>query len=62
MKVLELKAALDTHKAVSEERWLEACADKFADDPKKFTERRGFTILDKQSLTNTPQLENNIKQ
>lgn len=23
MKILELKAALDTHKAVSEERWLE---------------------------------------
>jgi len=43
-------------------KWLEACADKFADDPKKFTERRGFTILDKQSLTNTPQLENKTKQ
>ena len=42
--------------------WLEACADKFADDPKKFTQRRGFTILDKQSLTNTPQLENNNEQ
>ena len=43
-------------------QWLEACADKFADDPKKFTQRRGFTILDKQSLTNTPQLENNNEQ
>ena len=37
-------------------RWLEACADKFADSPKKFTERRGFKILDEQSLTNTPRL------
>ena len=37
-------------------RWLEACADKFADDPKKFTERRGFKIMDNQSLTNTPRL------
>lgn len=35
---------------------IEIKADKFADDPKKFTERRGFTILDNQSLTNTPKL------
>ena len=36
--------------------WLEACADKFADDPQKFAERRGFKLLDSQSLTNTPKL------
>jgi hypothetical protein len=37
-------------------RWLEACADKFADDPQKFAERRGFKLLDSQSLTNTPRI------
>jgi len=37
-------------------RWLEACADKFASDPQTFTKRRGFKILDEQSLTNTPRL------
>jgi hypothetical protein len=36
--------------------WLEACADKFANDPQKFAERRGFKIIDSQSLTNTPKL------
>jgi predicted RNA-binding protein len=38
-------------------QWLEKCADKFEKDPQKFTVRRGFKILDKQSLTNTPHLE-----
>jgi hypothetical protein len=38
--------------------WLEACADKWADDPSKFAASRGFQVLDKTSLTNTPQLEN----
>ena len=33
-------------------RWLEACADKFANDPQTFAERRGFKLLDKKSLTN----------
>lgn len=38
-------------------RWLEACADKWAEDPGKFAARRGFSIFDPSSLTNTPQLE-----
>ena len=42
-------------------RWLEACADKWEGDPQKFAERRGFTLLDKQSLTNTKKLESNTK-
>jgi hypothetical protein len=37
-------------------QWLEACADKFENDPQKFAERRGFKLLDSQSLTNTPQI------
>jgi ribosomal protein L11 methylase PrmA len=36
-------------------RWLEACADKWADDPEKFAAYRGFSLLDQQSLTNTKQ-------
>jgi len=38
-------------------RWLEACADKWADDPAKFAARRGFSIFDRSSLTNSPLLE-----
>ena len=38
-------------------QWLEACADKFSDETRKFVERRGFKILDEQSLTNTPRLQ-----
>ena len=37
-------------------KWLEACADKWADDPEKFAAYRGFSLLDQQSLTNTKQL------
>ena len=37
-------------------KWLEACADKWADDPEKFAQYRGFSLLDQQSLTNTPQI------
>jgi len=33
-------------------RWLETCANKFENAPKTFAERRGFKVLDKQSLTN----------
>jgi len=36
--------------------WLEACADKWADDPATFASRRGFSVLDRASLTNV-QLE-----
>ena len=42
-------------------RWLEACADKWEKDPEIFANRRGFTLLDKQSLTNTKKLENKKK-
>ena len=38
-------------------RWLEACADKWAEDPAKFAARRGFTVFDRSSLTNSPLLE-----
>jgi multidrug efflux pump subunit AcrA (membrane-fusion protein) len=37
-------------------KWLEACADKWADDPEKFAAYRGFSLLDRQSLTNVPQI------
>tara|TARA_R100000322_G_C5439092_1_gene190413 strand:+ start:1078 stop:1926 length:849 start_codon:yes stop_codon:yes gene_type:complete len=39
-------------------QWLEACADKWAHCPSDFANSRGFDIIDKTSLTNTPQLEN----
>ena len=38
-------------------RWLEACASKWAEDPAKFADRRGFSVFDKSSLTNVPLLE-----
>ena len=38
-------------------QWLEACAEKWAHCPGDFANSRGFNILDKTSLTNTPQLE-----
>lgn len=38
-------------------QWLEGCANKFADETRKFVERRGFKLLDEQSLTNTPKLQ-----
>lgn len=37
-------------------RWLEACADKWAEDPAKFAARRGFSVFDPSSLTNVPQI------
>ena len=37
-------------------QWLEACADKWADDPQKFAQYRGFSLFDVTSLTNVPQL------
>ena len=42
-------------------RWLEACADKWEKDPQKFAERRGFTLLDKQSLTNTKKICSSVQ-
>jgi hypothetical protein len=38
-------------------RWLEACADKWANDPAIFAARRGFSVFDRSSLTNSPALE-----
>jgi hypothetical protein len=38
-------------------QWLEACADRWAHCPGDFANSRGFNILDRTSLTNTPQLE-----
>lgn len=38
-------------------RWLEACAEKWQNDPETFAKRRGFSIFDKSSLTNVPLLE-----
>lgn len=38
-------------------QWLEACADKWEKDPEAFATRRGFSILDKTSLTNLPSPE-----
>jgi hypothetical protein len=37
-------------------QWLEACADKWADDPQKFAQYRGFSLFDETSLTNVKQL------
>jgi len=42
--------------------WLEKLADKWAHCPSDFANSRGFNILDKTSLTNTPQLEDNTKE
>ena len=41
-------------------QWLEACADKFSGDAKKFAERRGFKLYDEESL-NTKLLDNKEK-
>ena len=38
-------------------KWLEACADKWQNDPVMFAANRGFTTLDRSSLTNIPQIE-----
>ena len=38
-------------------KWLEACADKWADCPREFAERRGFQILDTTSLANYVQIK-----
>lgn len=38
-------------------QWLEACAEKWSHCPGDFANSRGFNILDKTSLTNTPQIE-----
>ena len=43
-------------------KWLEACADKWQADPETFANRRGFSIFDKSSLTNTPQLTDQTQE
>lgn len=48
------RGEMPTHEMTMQ--WLEACADKFEKCSQTFTERRGFKILDEQSLTNTPRL------
>ena len=48
------KGEMPTHEMTVQ--WLESCADKFENCPQTFAERRGFKILDEQSLTNTPRL------
>ena len=48
------KGEMPTHEMTMQ--WLEACADKFEKCSQTFAERRGFKILDEQSLTNTPRL------
>ena len=37
-------------------KWLEACADKWQDDPAKFAAYRGFSLFDPTSLTNVKQV------
>lgn len=37
--------------------WMEALAEKWAENPVYFAERRGFEVLDKQSLTNVSLLK-----
>jgi len=53
-KIVQEGKAPEHHHTV---QWLEACADKWAHCPGDFANSRGFNILDKTSLTNTPQLE-----
>ena len=54
-ELLKNNKAPEHHHTVA---WLEACADKWAGCPAAFANSRGFDIIDKTSLTNTPQLEN----
>lgn len=42
-------------------KWLEACADKWQEDPVNFAANRGFMTFDRTSLTNRPQLEDQSK-
>lgn len=37
--------------------WLEACAKKWQKNPETFAARRGFSVFDRSSLTNSPLLE-----
>lgn len=54
------KGVAPTHEMTM--KWLEACADKWEKDPETFAQRRGFSVFDKSSLTNTPLLKNEAKE
>jgi len=54
------KGVAPTHEMTM--KWLEACADKWEKDPETFAQRRGFSVFDKSSLTNTPLLKNNSEK
>ena len=58
-KIIQEGKAPEHHHTV---QWLEGCADKWAHCPGDFANSRGFNILDKTSLTNTPQLEDKTKE
>jgi len=58
-KIIQDGNAPEHHHTV---QWLEACANKWAHCPADFANSRGFNILDKTSLTNTPQLEDKTKE
>ena len=49
------KGILPSHNDILE--WLEMCADKFEKNPYKFASKRGFKLMDKQSLANQIQLQ-----
>ena len=57
-KIIQDGNAPEHHHTV---QWLEACADRWAPCPGDFANSRGVAIIDKTSLTNTPQLENKNK-
>lgn len=38
-------------------RWLEACANRWEQEPAKFAARRGFSVFDRASLTNSSLIE-----
>jgi hypothetical protein len=54
------KGVAPTHEMTM--KWLEACADKWEKDPETFAQRRGFSVFDKSSLTNTPLLKDDSEK
>jgi hypothetical protein len=54
------KGVAPTHEMTM--KWLEACADKWEKDPEAFAQRRGFSVFDKSSLTNTPLLKDDSEK
>lgn len=41
-------------------KWLEACANKWCDEPENYAKSRGFSVLDEQSLNVPLTLSNNL--